>query len=139
MQYKIRRPPKYDFRFRTWYLSKELQSFKFPLHFIDFETSAVAIPFNKGRRPYEQIAFQFSHHIVQKDGAVQHKGEWISKEPGQFPNFDFIRNLKNELDKDNGTIFRYAAHENSVLNAIYTQLLDSGQKDRESLESFCQY
>jgi hypothetical protein len=24
----------------------------FPLHFIDFETSAVALPFTKGRRPY---------------------------------------------------------------------------------------
>ncbi len=114
-------------------LRKELQSFKFPLHFIDFETSAVAIPFNKGRRPYEQIAFQFSHHIIQKDGTIQHTGEWISREPGRFPNFDFIRNLKNELDKDDGTIFRYAAHENSILNAIYTQLLNSIEKDKERL------
>ena len=40
----------------------EMAKWTYPLHFIDFETSMVAIPFNKGRRPYEGIAFQFSHH-----------------------------------------------------------------------------
>ena len=48
-------------------LRAEFKSFIYPLHFIDFETSMVAIPFNKGRRPYEQLAFQFSHHIVTSD------------------------------------------------------------------------
>ena len=37
----------------------EIREYKYPLHFIDFETSTVAIPFNKGRRPYELIAFQY--------------------------------------------------------------------------------
>ena len=41
-------------------LKKELDSYTYPLHFIDFETSMVAIPFYKGRKPYEQTAFQFS-------------------------------------------------------------------------------
>ncbi|MDO9182441.1 MAG: DUF2779 domain-containing protein, partial [Bacteriovorax sp.] len=41
-------------------INRQFKTFKYPLHFIDFETSMVAIPFNKGRRPYEQIAFQFS-------------------------------------------------------------------------------
>ena len=114
-------------------LKNEFDSFTFPLHFIDFETSAVAIPFNKGRRPYEQIAFQFSHHVVQEDGKIEHNGEWICGVPGHFPNFDFIRKLKDELDKDSGTIFRYAAHENTILNHIYSQLKDSSEKDREEL------
>src|SRR5579859_2828389 len=38
-------------------LKKVMQECSFPLHFIDFETTAVALPFNKGRRPYEQTAF----------------------------------------------------------------------------------
>jgi len=41
---------------------------------IDFETSMVAIPFNKGRHPYEGIAFQFSHKIVYEDDRIEHKG-----------------------------------------------------------------
>ena len=40
-------------------IKNEMDTWKFPLHFIDFETSAVALPFYEGMRPYEQIAFQF--------------------------------------------------------------------------------
>lgn len=107
--------------------------FVYPLHFIDFETCAVAIPFNAGRRPYEQIAFQFSHHKVEADGEISHAGQWLNIVAGSFPNFEFLRALKEELSKDNGTIFRYAAHENSVLNAIHQQLENSGEADKEEL------
>jgi Holliday junction resolvase-like predicted endonuclease len=114
-------------------LITEMNSWKFPLHFIDFETTSVAIPFNAGRKPYEQIAFQYSHHIVKEDGTIEHIGEWISTAAGRFPNFDFIRALKKELENDQGTIFRYSNHENSILNAIYRQLKESNEEDREHL------
>jgi hypothetical protein len=103
-------------------LRREFNSFVFPLHFIDFETSMVAIPFYKGRRPYEQTAFQFSHHTVTSDYKIQHKGQYLCVEKGKFPNFDFIRHLKKELEQDDGSVFRYANHENTVLNQILTQL-----------------
>jgi hypothetical protein len=99
-----------------------MAKWKYPFHFIDFETSAVAIPFNAGRRPYEGIAFQFSHHVAYEDGRIEHAGQWLEVTPGVFPNYEFVRRLKAELDKDDGTIFRYAAHENSYLNAILRQL-----------------
>ncbi|WP_431099685.1 DUF2779 domain-containing protein [Roseateles noduli] len=44
---------------------------KYPLHCIDFETSAVAIPFVKNHRPYEVTAFQFSHHVIHDTGRVE--------------------------------------------------------------------
>jgi hypothetical protein len=109
------------------------KTFNYPLHFIDFETTAVAIPFHKGRRPYEQVAFQYSHHIVYEDGIIEHKGQWINADQGKFPNFEFVRQLKNELEQDSGTIFRYAAHENSILNAIYSQLDFSDEPDKAVL------
>lgn len=105
-------------------LSAEIDSWVFPLHFIDFETAMPAIPFNKGRRPYEGIAFQFSHHIINEDGSIEHKGEYINTVPGKYPNFDFIRALKKELENDNGSVFRYATHENTYLNMIETQIRD---------------
>lgn len=116
----------------------EFSKWKFPLHFIDFETSAVAIPFNKGRRPYEGIAFQFSHHIVYEDGRVEHAGQYLNTERGIFPNYDFLRALKAQLENDNGTIFRYAPHENSYLNLIYRQLIEDASDipDRTELCTF---
>ncbi len=121
-------------------LAAQMQTWKFPLHFIDFETTMTAIPFNKGRRPYEQVAFQFSHHIVTKGGTITHCDEYLNREKGKFPNFDFLRRLKASLEKDNGTIFRYAAHENTVLCQIREQLLESGENipDREELIVFIQ-
>lgn len=117
-------------------LKEEMDKWAFPLHFIDFETSAVALPFNKGLKPYEQIAFQFSYHIYYEDGKIEHANQYINNKAGVFPNFEFIRALKEALEKDNGTIFKYSNHENTILNAIYAQLLDSDEDDKEELIKF---
>ncbi|WP_339666980.1 DUF2779 domain-containing protein [Maribacter arcticus] len=119
-------------------LNLEISGWKYPLHFIDFETSTVAIPFNKGKRPYEQIAFQYSHHKVSKDGKISHESEYLNTKAGSFPNFDFLRSLKSSLSSDEGSIFRYSYHENTVLNAIYEQLISSNEKDKEELIVFIQ-
>ncbi|WP_321300000.1 DUF2779 domain-containing protein [uncultured Sphaerochaeta sp.] len=119
-------------------LMKEMKSWVFPLHFIDFETTMVAIPFNAGLHPYEGVAFQFSHHIVRENGTVEHAGEYLNTERGVFPNYEFIRALKEQLDHDQGSIFRYSNHENTFLNLIYQQLTsDTGViPDKEQLLSF---
>lgn len=121
-------------------LKDEMKNWKFPLHFIDFETSAVALPFYEKMRPYEQIAFQFSHHRVDinEDGTykITHAGQFINTTPGHFPNFDFIRALKAELDKDEGTIFRYSNHENTILREIHRQLEAHNEPDKKELQDF---
>ena len=125
-----------DFYLDTENLKDKMMEWKFPLHFIDFETCTSALPFTKGRHPYEQIAFQYSHHIVYSDGKIQHKSEYINAEPGKFPNYEFVRSLKKDLENDKGSVFKYATHENSILNAIYDQLIDSDEKDKDELMDF---
>ena len=117
-------------------LKAEMKDWKFPLHMIDFETTAVALPFYKGMRPYEQVAFQFSHHIIEEDGSIRHAGQYLNTAKHHFPNFEFVRELKRQLEGDNGTIFRYAAHENTILRAIHEQLEASSEPDRYELMSF---
>jgi len=117
-------------------LRDEMKKWEFPLHFIDFETSTVALPFYAGRKPYEQIAFQFSHHIYHEDGKVEHAHEYINVEPGEFPNFKFIAKLKEALSSDNGTIFKFSHHENTIVNAIYLQLKSSNAPNKEELMEF---
>ena len=114
-------------------LKNEMANWKFPLHFIDFETTALAIPINRNLHPYEGIAFQFSHHVANSDGSIEHKGQYLNTNRGIFPSFNFLRALKKELDQDEGTIFRYAAHENTYLNFIYRQLKTSKEPDKEDL------
>ncbi|ELS05413.1 protein of unknown function(DUF2779) [Xenococcus sp. PCC 7305] len=119
-------------------LQAEISKLTFPLHFIDFETIQSAIPFHMGRRPYEPIAFQFSHHQMESDGTVKHQGEYLNTEKDFFPNYEFTRQLKTQLTKDNGSIFRYSHHENTYLNHIYKQLEaePSPPKDHQELKDF---
>jgi hypothetical protein len=117
-------------------LKEEMNSWVFPLHFIDFETSTVALPFYKDRKPYEQIAFQFSHHIYHEDGTIEHANEYIKAVPGVFPNFEFIEQLEKALMNDEGTIFKFASHENSIVNAIHEQLRASSHPRKEELIKF---
>jgi len=124
--------PAYDEDF----LRDSFASFTYPLHFIDFETTALAIPMYRGRRPYEQIAFQFSHHQVEQDGSIRHQTHWLNDQVGAFPNFEFVRELKKALQNDNGTIFRYHNHENTILNTILDQLKASSEPDRDELCNF---
>jgi len=114
-------------------LKKQMDSWNYPLHMIDFETSMVAIPFFKGMKPYEGIAFQFSHHILHKDGRVEHKDQFLKAESGVFPNFEFVRALKKALEIDQGSIFKYSAHENTYLNHIARQLNNSNEMDKFEL------
>jgi len=119
-------------------LKNEMATWVYPLHFIDFETSMVAIPFNKGRHPYEGIAFQFSHHLVHQDGRIEHPGQYLNTTPGFFPNYEFVRKLKDELESDQGSIFRYATHENTFLNFIYQQL-KSDHNDIPDKDDLCRF
>jgi len=115
-----------------------MQRWIYPLHLIDFETACVALPFHAGRRPYEQVAFQFSHHVLEQDGTVRHADEFLCVAPGEFPNYAFARALREALGHDQGTIMRWSHHENSILNAIKAQMQvdDNPPEDKPALEAF---
>jgi hypothetical protein len=119
-------------------LKQEMDSWVFPIHMVDFETSMVALPFHHGAKPYQGVAFQFSHHMIHADGTVEHKGQFLANQTGIFPNYDFARALKSELQNDNGTIFRYHNHENTYLNLIASQLESdiNAPDDKEALIAF---
>ena len=118
-------------------LREEMSHWKYPLHMIDFETSTIAVPLYHGLRPYEDVAFQFSHHIIYEDGKIEHLPEYLNVERGHFPNFDLVRALRDQLSQDEGSVFRYAAHENTILNHIMIQLQSRDDiQDKQELIDF---
>lgn len=104
-------------------LRAAMAGWRWPLHFIDFETCAPAIPFFAGWRPYEVVAFQFSHHVLHDDGRVEHRTQFLETTVGADPTLAFVRALQAALAGDDGTIFRWATHENSVLDSLRARLL----------------
>jgi hypothetical protein len=103
-------------------LAGDLSNWKYPLHFIDFETIRAAIPFHKDSAPYEQAAFQFSHHLVKENGTITHVGQWIELGKGKWPNHVFLRKLKEQLDQDEGTILHFSHHEPTVIRDLCDML-----------------
>ena len=53
-------------------IKRELDTLKFPLHFIDYETYASAIPRLDGLSPHKHLTFQVSIHTLTEAGALTH-------------------------------------------------------------------
>lgn len=49
-----------------------LKTVEYPIHFFDFETFQNAIPRFNGQKPYAQMPFQYSLHILHQDGRLEH-------------------------------------------------------------------
>ena len=83
-----------------------INSLKYPLYFIDYETYQSAIPEIKGTKPYQQLPFQYSLHIIQEKGApIEHK-EFLA----EINDKDFIRHFAENMIKDipqNGSVIIY--------------------------------
>jgi Domain of unknown function(DUF2779) len=108
-------------------LRRRLEGLRYPLHFIDFETSRVAVPYHVDMHPYEQVAFQWSCHTIrEKDGNLEH-AEWINVVDA-FPNFQFAEALMEQLGTA-GTFLIWSNHENAVLNDIRRQMDDYGYRN----------
>ena len=72
-----------------------LDTLTYPLYFLDFETMQQVIPQFDGTKVYQQITFQYSLHIIEKEG-----GELIHKEHLGISGTDPRRALAEQLCQD---------------------------------------
>jgi hypothetical protein len=86
-------------------IAEFLKGIKYPVYFLDFETYQQAVPRFENLRPYEQIPFQFSLHIVRKPGAEAEHIEFLA-EAGEDPRYKLAARLVNVMG-DSGTILAY--------------------------------
>lgn len=117
---------------KEWFsdtLISELKEWKYPLHFIDFETFTNAIPAHKNLHPYEIVAFQWSCHSVYEPGAKPIHTEWINTE-NEFPNFRFAESLMDQIG-ETGTPLMWSHHENTVLATVLRQMENFNYRNPE--------
>jgi len=91
----------------------------YPLHFIDFETFRTAVPYHRGMRPFELMAFQWSCHSVLRPGEEPIHGEWLNLKK-KVPNLGFAESLRNFVG-DDGTLFIWSDYETTTLKQILEQ------------------
>lgn len=78
-------------------IKKLLDTFTYPLYFLDFESFQCAIPEIDGTTPYEQICFQYSlHYYLEKDGELFHK-EFLSDDYDGNPMYGLCKRLCEDI------------------------------------------
>ena len=75
-----------------------VSSISYPIYHLDFESFTQTIPLYEGIRPYQQICFQYSLHIEQENGFIEHR-EYLAQE-GCNPIKDFVEHLCDDLPTD---------------------------------------
>jgi len=74
-----------------------LNELKFPLYFLDYETFSGAVPAFDGVRPYQQVPFQYSLHVLETPEAeLEHRGYLHADTSNPVPA------LADQLQKDIG-------------------------------------
>ncbi len=53
-------------------IHKTLGGLEYPLYFLDYETYGNSVPLLDGYKPNQQIVFQYSLHVLNKDGNMKH-------------------------------------------------------------------
>ncbi len=110
-------------------LPTSLRSHTYPLHFIDFEGSRIALPYHVGMRPYEQVGFQWSCHTIREPGAPIEHTEWLNDRDA-FPNFQFAQSLMDQLGTE-GTVYIWSPYELTMLRDVREQMEKYGHYDPE--------
>lgn len=120
---------------KPWYgtgLAARLTAAQYPLHFIDFETSALALPYHAAMRPYQSIGFQWSCHTITEPGAEPMHREWLNT-TDLWPSLEFVGTLRDVIG-DVGSVLMWSPHERTILRAIRTQLIDYGRGTQELID-----
>jgi predicted RecB family nuclease len=97
-------------------LGEVLGGLTYPLYFMDFETVNPAIPRVSGMRPYDQMPFQWSVHVLSQPGATLEHHEFLATDTND-PRREFITSLCFVLGKS-GSIVVYSAFESQRLSEL---------------------
>jgi hypothetical protein len=101
----------------------------YPLHFIDFEASRLAVPYHAGMSPWGQVAFQWSCHTVERPGARPVHREWLNTND-VWPNRSFALSLRDAIG-DAGSVLTWSQYEISTLREIVDDLPGFAPRDAE--------
>jgi len=92
-----------------------LDAMTHPIHYLDFEAIAPAVPRFAGTSPYQKHPFQYSLHTRMADGALVHV-EYLADHAGDWRR-PLTEHLLHELG-DTGRIVVYSNYEEQVLRQL---------------------
>jgi hypothetical protein len=110
-----------------------LDSLVFPLYFFDYETLASLVPYFDGLRPYQQLPFQYSLHVLESpDGELKHY-EYLHKENSN-PAQPLSEALKSHIG-DRGSVITWNMGFEKSCNSLIGSLLPEYAEFYDKLNS----
>lgn len=97
-------------------IARRLDELRFPIYFLDFETYAYAVPRFWGMRPYQQLPFQYSLHVLEADGTVRHR-DYLHQD-GSDPRSALAHALVSQIGPSGSVMVYNARFERSVLRDL---------------------
>lgn len=105
--------------FKSKRAARAFKELPFPRYYFDFEAISLALPAWKGRRPYEQVPFQWSLHIETAPGVFTHKA--FIELSGSDPAKACAKSLVRALGKKGPVLVYHASYEGSRLKEMAEQ------------------
>ncbi len=94
-----------------------LSNLRYPLYYLDFETIGPAIPLYDGTRPYQDVPFQFSLHVVENDASEPVHHSFLA-EGIEDPRPQILHELQRLLGSEGSIIAYNSGFEEGVLNEL---------------------
>jgi hypothetical protein len=86
-------------------IKKRMDTWEYPLHFLDYETFSYAIPQFDGVKPFQQMCFQYSLHTIDSPGAELRHTEYLARYGETNPPLKLAEHLKQAMSGGIGTVF----------------------------------
>ncbi|RMH00598.1 MAG: DUF2779 domain-containing protein [Chloroflexi bacterium] len=106
-----------------------LQKLEYPLYFLDFESIDHAIPCYDGCKPYENVPFQYSCHILHQNGHLEHREYLHTSSDDPRPA------LVNALLKDIGPRGHIVVYNKTFEKGILKGLAETFPNQKTQLEN----
>ena len=98
-------------------IKKFLDTLSYPLYFLDFETYQMPVPLYDRVRPYEQVPFQYSLHILNSDdGELEHR-EFLASGEGD-PRRKLAEQLVSDIPTDVCSLAYNMSFEKRVIKRL---------------------
>jgi hypothetical protein len=98
-----------------------LNTLQYPLYFLDYETASDAIPLYEGTKPYQQVCFQYSVHVLREPGAPTEHYEYLHTDSSS-PVEALSASLRNIIGDTGSVLVWYADFEGGRNREMATML-----------------
>ncbi len=101
-----------------------LSELSFPLYFFDYETFSSAVPLLDGTSPHKHFPVQYSLHVLDDDGTIQHK-EYLERE-ARLPD-RLLERMKEDIGPEGSLMAWHASFEktqNRQMAALFPDAAD---------------